>query len=139
MRAAAAIVRQATSAIPAEGDLVENARAEFFRRTGHGLAAKRAIKLDGGVVFRQRPDDQRFQPALRQVAARGREQAAAEAEPLEFRPQIKLVDLAVIMQAARAVCVRNWRSPRDLLAELQQRDAAAFCELRCPTKQRRGD
>jgi uncharacterized protein len=55
MCAAVAIDRQATSAIPAEGDLVENAGAELFRRTGDGLAAKRAIKLDGGIVFRQRP------------------------------------------------------------------------------------
>ena len=46
------------SAIPAEGDLVEHARAELFRRTGDGFAAERAIKLDRGIVFRQRPHDQ---------------------------------------------------------------------------------
>ena len=130
--------RSSASAIPAEGDLVENARAEFFRRAGDRLAAKRAIKLDGGVVFRQRPDDQRFQPALRQVAARGGEQAAAEAEPLEFGPQVELVDLAVIIEAARAIAPVIGVA-RDLVAELQERDAAAFANRAVPPRRRRGD
>ena len=99
----------------------------------HRLAAERAVEFDRVLVFRQRPHDQRFQRALRQIAPRGGEQPAAEAEPLEFRPQIKLVDLAVIVEAARAVAAVIGVAG-DLVAELQERDAAAFADGRFPPR-----
>src|SRR5579859_5087541 len=88
---------------PGEGDLVERLRPESFRRTRHHAAAERAIKFGGGIVVRERPDHHALQAALRQIALGGGEQAAAEAEALEFRAQIKLVDFAFEMQAAGAV------------------------------------
>ena len=121
------------SAIPAERDLIEHAGAEFFGTARHRLAAERAVEFDRVFVFRQRPDDQRFQRALRQVAPRRGEQAAAEAEALEFRPQIELVDFAVIIEAARAVAAVIGVA-RDLVAELQQRDAAAFANGAFPPR-----
>ena len=65
------------SAIPAEGDLVEHARAEFLRRAGDGLAAERAVELDGGVVFRQRPHDRDLSP----LCARSRRAAVNSRRP----------------------------------------------------------
>src|SRR5262245_66528400 len=90
-------------AVPGEGDLVEGAGAEPFGGTGHRLAAERPIETDRRLVVRERPDHQTLQPALHQVAPRGGEQLTAEAEALEFRPQVELVDLAVVIQAARAI------------------------------------
>src|SRR5580700_10658190 len=119
------------SAVPAEGDLVEHAGAELLRRAGHRLAAERAIKLDGGLVFRQRPHDQRFQSALRQVAPCGGKEPPAKAQPLEFRPQIELVDLAVIIEAARPIAPVIGVA-RYLVAELQEGDAAAFADRPFP-------
>src|SRR5271155_4292670 len=121
----------AASAIPAERHLIEHASAEFFRTARHRLAAERAVELDRGLVLRKRPDDERFQRALRQIAARGGEQAPAEAEPLEFRPQVKLVKLAVIIQAARPVAPVIGIAG-DLVAKLQQRNTAAFADRRVP-------
>src|SRR5262245_40490940 len=71
------------SAGPGEGDLVEGAGAESFGGAGHRLAAERPIEADGRLVVRERPDHQALQPALHQVAPRGGEQLAAEAEDLE--------------------------------------------------------
>jgi hypothetical protein len=48
----AKLARLKVSALPAEGDLIEDARAEFFGAAGDGLAAKGAVKLDRVVVFR---------------------------------------------------------------------------------------
>src|SRR5215472_12817946 len=121
------------SIAPAERDLVEHSRAEFFRGPRHRLAAQRAIELDRVFVFRQRPHDQRFQRALRQVAPRRREQAAAKAQALVFRPQVKLVDFAVVIEAARAVAAVIGVAC-DLIAELQQRDAAALADRAVPPR-----
>src|SRR6516165_6645374 len=88
---------------PGEGDFVERFRPELFGRARHHAAAERAIEFGGGVVVGQRPDHHALQPALPEVALGGREQAAAETKPLELGPQVKLVDLALEMQAARAV------------------------------------
>src|SRR5215510_5102540 len=92
-----------TSPVPGEGDLVEHAGAEALGGACHRLAAERAVEADGRLVVRQRPDHEALQPALHQVAARRGEQLAAEAQPLEFGTQIKLVDLTVVVEAARAV------------------------------------
>ena len=127
-----------SSAIPAVRDLIEHARAEFLGRARYRLAAERAIELHGAVVFRKRPDDQRFHRALRQIAARGGEQAAAEAEPLEFRPQIKLVDLAVVIAGCARDCVRNWRSRRSCRRTAGAR-CGCLCGWRFPTMPDRGD
>src|SRR6185312_10476149 len=89
--------------VPAERDLIEDLVAELFRRARHGLAAERAIELDGGLVVRQRPYHQAFLLALHEVAPRRHEQPAAEAEALKLGAQVKLVDLALILQAAGAV------------------------------------
>src|SRR5215831_554344 len=119
------------SIAPAERDLVEHPGAEFFRRPRHRLAAQRAIELDGVFVFRQRPHDQRFQRALRQIAPRRREQPPAKAQALVFRPQIKLVDFTVVIETARAVAAVIGVA-RDLIAELQERDAAALADRAVP-------
>src|SRR5947207_2825855 len=83
-------------------------------------AAARAVEADRRLVVGQRPDHQAVQSALHEVATRGGEQLAAEAETLEFRPQIKLVDLAVVVQAARAVAAVVGVA-RDAIAESQHR------------------
>src|SRR3954469_11081819 len=88
---------------PGEGDLVERLRPELLRGAGDHAAAECAVEFGGGLVVGERPDHHALQPALHEIAARGIEQAAAEAEPLEFRPQIEFVDLAFEMQAAGAV------------------------------------
>src|SRR5215472_1624291 len=80
------------SARPGEGDFVEGAGAEAFGGAGHRLAAERPVEADRRLVVRERPDHQALQAALHQVAPRRGEQLAAEAEALEFRPQVKLVD-----------------------------------------------
>src|SRR6516162_3866414 len=85
-----------SSAGPGEGDFVEGAGAEAFGGAGHRLAAERPVEADRRLVVRERPDHQALQSALHQVAPRRGEQLAAEAEALEFRPQVKLVDLAVV-------------------------------------------
>ena len=139
LRARAVVRPESTiSAIPAEGHLVENSSAEFLRRAGDRLAAERAIKLHGGVVLRQCPHDQGFESALREIAARRGEQPAAKAQALEFGPQIQLVDLAVIMQAARPIASVIGIAG-DFVAELQERDAAALADGCSPTTPGRGD
>src|SRR6185369_13608294 len=67
---------------PGEGDLVERLRPELFRRAGHHAAAQRAIEFGRRLVVGQRPDHHALEAALHEVAARGVEQAAAEAQPL---------------------------------------------------------
>ena len=133
-----ALPRKTSSAVPAEGDLVEHARAEFFRRAGDGLAAERAIELDRGVVFRQRPDDQAFNPLCARSRRAAVNRRAAEAEPLKFGPQIELVDFAVVVQAARAVASVIGVA-RDLVAERQDARCGCLCGWRCPTNPGRGD
>src|SRR5882762_1298883 len=88
---------------PGEGDLVERLGPEFLRRARDHTAAERAVELRRGIVVGERPDHHALQAALQQVAPCGGEQPAAEAETLKFRPQIKLVDLAFEVQAARTV------------------------------------
>src|SRR5580698_3921816 len=84
---------------PGEGDLVERLGAELLGRARHHAAAEGAIKLRRRIVVGERPDHHAFQAALQQVAAGGGEQPAAEAEALEFRTKVKLVDLAFEVQA----------------------------------------
>src|SRR5262249_38490628 len=88
---------------PGEGDLVERFRPEFFQGTRHHAAAEGAVEFGCGLVVGERPDHHAPQPALREVALGRGEQTSAEAEALEFRAQIQLVDLALKMQTARAV------------------------------------
>ena len=78
-----------------------------------------------------------FSPLCVEILARGGEQPAAEAEALEFGPQIKLVDLAVVEQAASAVAAVVGVAG-DLVAELQDGDAAAFADRANPTSPGRG-
>ena len=79
-----------------------------------------------------------FSPLCSEVAPGGGEQPAAEAEALEFRTQIKLVDLAFEMQAAGAVAAVIGVA-RDLVAEHQHADAAALADRADPTTAGRGD
>src|SRR4029077_778386 len=88
-------------------------------------AAERLVERNRRLVVAERPDHQALQSALREVAPRRREQPPAEAEPLELRAEIELVDLAVVEQAARAIAPVVGIA-RDAIAELQQRDAAPF-------------
>src|SRR5262249_23273187 len=112
------------SALPSVGNLIERLGPKTLRGTRHRATAQRTIQFHRRLVVRQRPDDESLEPALDQVLARRGEQAAAETEPLELGTQIKLVDLAVIKQAARAVAAVIGVAG-DLLAELQNGDAAA--------------
>src|SRR5258705_13161554 len=63
--------------------------------------------------------------------SRGGEPPAAEAEALKLGAQIKLVDLAFEMQAARAVAPVIGVA-RDLFAEHQPADAAALADRAIP-------
>src|SRR5713226_6858406 len=119
------------SAIPGECDLIEHAGSEPLGGARHRLARERAVKADCRLVVRERPDHQALQPALHQVTpCRGKE-LAAEAEALEFRPQIKLVDLPVVVQAARAVAPVIGVAG-DAIAEGQHGDAAALADRAVP-------
>src|SRR5262245_59778277 len=96
-------IDERVSALPGEGDLVENLAAKALGRAGDRAAAEVGVETDRGLVIRQRPDHEAAEPALGEVAAGCVEQLAAEAQPLEFRPQVELVDLAVVVEAAGAV------------------------------------
>src|SRR5947207_733940 len=113
------------SAGPGESDLVERLRPELLRGAGHHPAAERTVEFRRRVVVGERPDHHALQPALHQIAPGRGEEAAAEAEALEFRPQIELVNLALEMQAAGAVAAVVGVAG-DLVAEHQHADAAAF-------------
>src|SRR5262245_33183159 len=91
------------SGAPGEGDFVQSLNAELLRRARDRTAPQRLVEVDRRLVVGERPHHQALQAALRQVAARRGEETAAEAQPLELRPQVNLVDLAVIEQAARAI------------------------------------
>src|SRR5206468_11849324 len=58
-------------------------------------------------------------------------QLAAEAKPLEFRPQIELVDFAVIVKAARTVAAVVGVAGH-AFAECQHSDPAAFAHRTVP-------
>src|SRR5579862_2695295 len=119
------------ASLPGVGDLIERLGAETLGGAGNGAAAERAVKFHCRFVIGQRPYHQALEPALRQVLARGREQPAAKSEALEFRPQVKLVDFAVIEQAARAISSVIGITGEGF-AELQHGDAAAFADRRIP-------
>src|SRR5690606_40722437 len=116
---------------PGVGDLVERLRPEPLRRARDRAAAERAIEFNGRLVVGQRPDHHALQAALPEILARGIEQAAAETQTLKLGPQVKLVDLAVIEKAAGAVASVIGVAG-NLLAELQERDAAAFADRGIP-------
>src|SRR5579872_5715379 len=88
---------------PGERDLVERLRPELLRGTRHHAPAERAIELGRRLVVGKRPDHHALQAALHQVAPRRREQAASEAEALEFGAQVEFVDFALEVQAAGPV------------------------------------
>src|ERR1700749_104162 len=116
---------------PGEGDLVERLGAELFRRARHHAAAEGAVELRRRIVVGQRPDHHALEDALQQVAAGRGKGAAAEAEALEFRAQIKLVDLALEMKAAGAVAAVIGIA-RDFVTEYQHANAAAFADRAIP-------
>src|SRR5262249_52397971 len=119
------------SAIPGERDLVENARAEALRGTCHRFATERAIKAYRRFVVRERPDNQALQAALHEIAACSAKQLAPETEPLEFRPQVELVQLAIVVEAAGPVAAVIGVAG-DAIAECQDCDAAAFADRVVP-------
>src|SRR6478672_9007762 len=116
---------------PSEGNLVERFRPETLRGACHHAAAQGTVELGGWIVVRERPHHHALQAALHQVAAGRSEQAAAKAQALEFGTQIKLVDLAVEMQAAGAVAAVIGVAC-DLVAEHQHADAAALADRAVP-------
>src|SRR5882762_6403563 len=126
------VLRARQSSIgPGEGDLVERLGPEFLRRARDHTAAEGAVKLRRGIVVGERPDHHALQAALQQVASCGSKQPAAEAETLKLRSQIKLVDLAFKVQAARAVAAVIGIA-RDLVAEHQHADATALADRAVP-------
>src|SRR5207247_8748904 len=82
------------SGLPGERHLVERLVAEALGGTRNRAAAERAIELDGRIVVGQRPDHQAAQAALGEIAPGRGEQPAAEAQALEFRPQVAFIALA---------------------------------------------
>src|SRR5262245_2530548 len=116
---------------PGEGDLVERFRPEPLRGACYHAPAKRAIKFRCRIVIGERPDHHALEAALPEVAARGIEQPAAEAEALKFGSQIELVDFAFEMQAAGAIAAVIGVT-RHLVAEHQHADAAAFANRAVP-------
>src|SRR5262249_27304940 len=125
-RASRAMTRR-SSGVPGEGDLVEGLLAESLRGAGDRAPAERAVKLDGGIVVGERPNHETAQAALGKIAPRRGEQPPSEPQPLKFRPQIQLVDLAVIGQAARAVAAVIGVAG-DAVGKHQERDAAALAD-----------
>ena len=121
-----------SSISPSEGNLVERLRPEALGRARHHAAAQGPVEFGRGIVIRQRPDDHALEAALHQVAAGCGEQATPEAETLEFRTQIQLVNLAVEMQAAGAVAAVVGIA-RDLVAEDQNADTATLADRAVPT------
>src|SRR5262249_4141713 len=119
------------SAIPAESDLGQDACAKPLGGSRHRLAGKRAVEAYGRLVVRERPDHQALQPALRQVAPGRGEQLAAKAKPLKLRTQIKLVDFAIVIEAACAVAAIIGVA-RDALSESEHGDPAAFANRAVP-------
>src|ERR1700687_288033 len=115
------------SGLPGERHLVERLVAESLGGARNRAAAERAIELDGRIVVGQRPNHQAAQAALGEIAPGRGEQPAAEAQALEFRPQIEFIDLAVVGEAARAVAAVIGVAG-DALGEHQQRDAAALAD-----------
>jgi len=113
------------SVLPAERHLIEALGAEALRGARDRAAAERLVEADRRLIVGQRPDHQAFEPALRKIAPRRRKQPSPEAKPLEFRAEIKLVDLAIVEQTARAIAPVV-RVTRDAIAELQQRNAASL-------------
>src|SRR3954452_5036488 len=113
------------SVAPGEGDLVERLGPELLRGARDHAAAECAIKLGRGVVVGERPNHHALKSALHQIAPCGGEQSPADPEPLKLRPQVKLVDLAFELQAARAVAAVVGVAS-DFVAEHQHADAAAF-------------
>ena len=120
------------SAVPGVGDLIERLGAKALRGARDRAAAERAIKFHRRFVVGKRPDHQALQAALREILARGGKQPAAETEALELGPQIDLVNLAVIKQAARAIAPVIGVAG-DVVAELQDGNAAAFADGASPT------
>ena len=100
---------------------------EALGGTRNRAAAERAIELDGRIVVGQRPDHQAAQAALGEIAPGRGEQPAAEAQALEFRPQVEFIDLAVVGEAAGAVAAVIGVTG-DALGEHQERDAAALAD-----------
>src|SRR5690242_15533366 len=116
---------------PGERDLVERLRPEPLRGARHHATAEHAVEFGSRLVVRERPDHHALQPALGEVALGGREQTPAEAEALEFRTQVKLVDFAFEMQAAGAIAAVVGIAG-DLVAKHQYADAAALADCRIP-------
>jgi hypothetical protein len=112
------------SRLPGVGQ-VERLFAEFLAGPGDRTAAERSVEFDRRLVVRQDSHHEAANLALSEVTPDRREQPAPEAEALELRPQVKLVDLAVIGQAARAVAPVI-RVARNRITERQDRDTAAL-------------
>src|SRR5262249_15444393 len=76
-------------------------------------------------------DHEALHAALHEIAPRSGEQPPAETQPLKLGAQVELVDLAVIVQAARPVAAVVGVA-RDGVAERQQRNAAALADRAVP-------
>src|SRR5262245_4119992 len=92
-----------SSALPSVGDLVQDLAAESLGGARDRAAAKVAVEIDRDLVVGQRPDHQAVHAALSEIAPRRLKQLAAKAKTLKFGSQIKLINLAVVIQAARAI------------------------------------
>src|SRR5262249_58918928 len=94
-------------------------------------AAERAIDVERRIVVRERQHHEAAQPALCEIAPCRGEKAPAEPETLKFRPQVQLVDFAVVGEAAGAVATVVGGTG-DTIAEHQERHAAALTDRAFP-------
>src|SRR5215813_7645051 len=116
--------REGRSALPGVGDFVQDLAAKPLGGACDCATAQVAIETDGVFIVGQRPDHEAAHPALAQIASRRLKQLAAKAETLKFGPEIKLINLAVVIQAAGAVASVVGVA-RDCVAEHQNGNAAA--------------
>src|SRR5262249_54107561 len=115
------------SALRGEGNLVEALAAEALGGTGDCAATEVAVEVHCGFVIREGPYDEAVETALHEVAARPHEQLSAKPQALEFRPQIKLVDFSVVIEAARAIAAVIGVA-RNVVAKHENGDPASIAD-----------
>ena len=89
------------------------------------------IKGAGPIIVGQRPDGDAPGAAVAQIVAHGPEQARAEAKPLIFGREVKLIDLALRRDGAVAAAAVG-RIAGDRLADIEHDERASAADGREP-------
>src|SRR5687768_15709370 len=106
MEAEAAITLPQPS-IPDEGDLFQGLLVEYLDPFGGVAAAGPLVEGKCAAIVFERPDHHALQPGRGELFAGGGKQPAAEPDALIFRPQVELVDFALLREAAGAVAAQR--------------------------------